>query len=162
MTGKATTVFLAAVFASQVALTAVSFADGKKGKGGSTEINFKAELAPPPVGPVAADVNGEVGGEAKYSKKTGKKGIEEKFTGEVEFPVLDADSAQAAGYDMHLARITPPATTPADYAVCSLVTKEIDFEYQSGNPPLLVGMEGEYAVKVSQKTIPPSLPTLKQ
>jgi len=159
MTGKATTVFLAAMFASQVALTAVSFADGKKDKGSSTKINLRADLAPPPAAPVAADVSGEVGGEAKYSKKTGKKGTEDKFKGEVEFPVLDAASAQAAVYDMllfHASDLVNP------YAVCSLVIKEIEFEYQSGNPPVLVEIEAEYGVGVSQKTVPPSLPTLKQ
>jgi hypothetical protein len=166
MTGKATTVFLAVIFASQVALTAVSFADGKKGKGGSTvSTAFKAKLAPPLGAP------GECEGEAKYKKKVttitpllGTPTITtvESFTGEVECPILDVVSGSTDVYDMHLARITPPATTPADYAVCSLVIKEIEFEYQSGNPPLLVGMEGEYAVKVSQKTVPPSPPTLKQ
>ena len=172
MTGKATTVFLAAVFASQVALTAVSFADGKKGKGKttvtSTVTSFKAKLAPvpPPTTPVAADLSGECEGEAKYEKKITTKtpplpalpstSTEESFTGEVECPILDVLGALTDVYDMHLAR------GGVDYAVCSLVIKELEFEYQSGNPPLLVGMEGEYAVNVSQKTVPPSLPTLKQ
>ena len=165
MTGKATTVFLAAIFASQVALPAVSFAGGKKGTSSSTVINFKAKLAPPPATPVAADVSGECEGEAKYKMKTTtitpppalpSTSTEETFTGEVECPVLDLAVAPTDVYDMHLLR------AGADYAVCSLVIKEIEFEYNKANPMVPAGMEGEYAVNVSQKTVPPSLPTLKQ
>jgi hypothetical protein len=177
MTGKVTTVFLAAMFTSQVALTAVSFADGKKSKSGttvsttvsSTVTSFKAKLAPPTVGgPIDVDLNGECEGEAKYKKKVTTKtpplpalpttSTEESFSGEVECPILtDLATAQADVYDMHLAR------GGADYAICTLVIEEIEFEYQSGNPPVLVGIEGEYAVKISQKTVgTPPITTLKQ
>jgi len=147
MTFKATTVILAAIFASQVALTAVSFADGKKGKGSSTEISFKADLSP------ALDVLGD--GEASYKKKTGKKGSEEKFKGQVEFPVLDAAAAEVAVFEMHLAR------GGTEYAVCLLLIKEIEYKYQSGNP-VPVEIEAEYVVDVSQKTPVSGTPTLKQ
>ncbi|MDP2606125.1 MAG: hypothetical protein Q8S00_26585 [Deltaproteobacteria bacterium] len=171
MTGKATTVFLAAMFASQVALTAVSFADGKKGKGKttvtSTVTSFKAKLAPvpPPTTPVAADLSGECEGQAKYKKKVTTKtpplpalpstSTEESFSGEVACPILDMALVSTDVYDMHLAR------GGVDYAVCSLVIKEIEFEYNSGSPLVPVGIEGEYAVKVSQKS-PPTPPTVKQ
>jgi hypothetical protein len=169
MTGKATTVFLAAVFASQVALTAVSFADGKKGKNSNTvTTNLKAKLAPiPSTPPVDADLNGECEGEAKYKKKVTTKttppstSTEESFSGKVECPILtDLTTAQADVYDMHLFHSTDLVNA---YAICSLVIKEFEFEYQSGNPPVLVGIEGEYAVKVSQKTVgTPPVTTLKQ
>ena len=173
MTGKATTVFLAAVFASQVALTAVSSADGKKGKGKttvtSTVTSFKAKLAPvpPPTTPVAADLNGECEGQAKYKKKVTTKtpplpalpstSTEESFTGEVECPILDVALALIDVYDMHL------ASGGVDYAVCSLVIKEIEFEYSKLDPMVPAGIEAEYAVKVSQKTVgTPPVTTLKQ
>ncbi len=168
MTGKAMTVFIAAMFASQVALTAVSFAKGKKGKGGTsttttTVVSLKAKLAPvpPPTTPVAADLSGECEGQAKYKNKTTTKlsppstSTEESFTGEVECPFLVVDDALTAVVEMHLAR------GGVDYAVCSLVIKEIEFEYNSGSPLVPVGIEGEYAVKVSQKS-PPTPPTMKQ
>jgi hypothetical protein len=158
MTGKATTVFLAVIFASQVALTAVSFADGKKGKGGSTvSTAFKAKLAPPLGAP------GECEGEAKYKKKVttitpllGTPTITtvESFTGEVECPILLTDLVTAQGdvYDMHLAR------GGSDYAVCSLVIKEFEFEYES-DPLVPAGVDGEYGVNVGEKS-PPTPPTL--
>ena len=170
MTGKVTTVFIAAIFASQAAMTAVSFADGKKGKGSSTVINLKAELAPPPAGPVVADVSGVCEGEAKYKNKTTTftpplpalpfTTTEVTFAGEVECPITDPVAAQAVMYDMHLANAS------GDYAICTLVIKEIEFEYQSATPPAvpsLVGMEGEYGVNFSQKTAgTPPVTTQKQ
>ena len=172
MTGKATTVFLAAMFASQVALTAVSFADGKKGTSSttvsSTVTSFKAKLTPPVVvGPVAADLIGECEGEAKYKKKVTIKTpllpalptttTEESFSAEVECPILDVLLASTDVYGMHLAR------GGAEYAVCSLVIKEIEFEYSKLDPMVPAGMEGEYAVNVSQKTAgTPPVTTLKQ
>ena len=172
MTGKAPTVLLAAIFASQVALPAASFADGKKGKGGtttSTVINLKATLALPPPPPLAppADVSGVCEGEAKYKNKTTtftpplpalpSTTTEVTFAGEVECPVLDLAVAPTDVYDMHLARGS------VDYAVCSLVIKEIEFEYNKSNPMVPAGMEGEYAVNVSQKTVgTPPVTTLKQ
>jgi hypothetical protein len=150
MTGKATTVFLAAMFASQVALTAVSFADGKKGKSSFTVTNFKAKLAPPLGAPVECE------GEAKYTKKVSNPpalpSTEEAFNGEVECPVSDVGLAQSDVYDMHLFHA---ADLLNPYAVCSLVIKEFEFEYQS-DPLVPAGVEGEYVVSVSQKT------TLKQ
>ena len=141
MTFRATTVFFAAMFASQVALTAVSFADGKKGKDGSTEIRFRADLDPVPL----PDVDNIGDGKAHYKKKTGKKGTEEKFKGKVEFPILDIATADDAVFEMHLARLG------VDYAVCLLRIKEIEFKYQPGNP-VPVGIEAEYVVDVSQRT----------
>jgi hypothetical protein len=149
MTFKATTVFLAAMFASQVALTAVSFADGKKGKGSSTEISFKADLIPD------LEVLGD--GKAQYKKKTGKKGSEEKFKGKVEFSVLDVATAEDMVFEMHLARGTPPA----DYAVCLLRIKEIEYKYQSGDP-VPVEVEAEYVVDVNQKTPVSGTPKLSE
>jgi len=172
MTGKAMTVFIAAMFASQVALTAVSFADGKKGKGKttvtSTVTSFKAKLAPvpPPTTPVAADLSGECEGQAKYKKKVTTKtpplpalpstSTEESFSGEVACPILDMALVSTDVYDMHLAR------GGVDYAVCSLVIKEIEFEYSKLDPMVPAGAEGEYVVKVSQKTVgTPPVTTLK-
>ena len=165
MTGKATTVFLAAMFASQVALTAVSFADGKKGNGGTsttTVTSFKAKLTPPPppTGPVAVDLIGECEGEAGYKKKVTVKTLpapttttQESFSGEVECPVTDVGTAQGVEYDMHLAN-----PTTGEYAICTLVIKEFEFKYLSGNPPqTLAEIEGEYAVKVSQKMVSPAI-----
>jgi hypothetical protein len=146
MTGKAMTVFLAAMFASQVALTAVSFA---KGQSSSTVTHFKAKLAPPLGAP------GECEGGAKYTKKVNNITLAaaETFTGEVECPILtDLVTAQDDVYDMHLAR------GGTDYAVCSLVIKEFEFEYQS-NPLVPAGVDGEYGVNVGEKS-PPTPPTL--
>ena len=147
MTFRAMTLFLAALFASQVATTAVSFADGKKGKEKSTEVKLEAELMP------ALEVFGD--GKAHYKKKTGKKGSEERFKGKVEFPVLDAATAEGLVFEMHLAR------GGTDYAVCVLLIKEIEYKYEAENP-VPVAIEAEYVVDVSQRTPLSGSPTLKQ
>jgi hypothetical protein len=150
MRGKATAVFLATMFASQVALTAMSFA---KGNNSSTTTNFKAKLAPPVGSP------SECEGGAKYTKKVNNTTLAtvESFTGAVECPILLTDLVTAQGdvYEMdlfHAADLVNP------YAVCTLVIKEFDFEYES-DPLVPAGAEGEYAVSVGQKS-PPTPPTV--
>lgn len=153
MTFKATAVLLATLLAAPVIMTQASFADSK-GKSSTTtssatttETKLKARLTP------ALGLIGE--GEAEYKNKVSSKGTEEKFSGEVEFPVTDLIAAQANVFEMHLARLG------AEYAVCSLVIKEIEFKYQAGNP-VPVAIEAEYEVSASQKTPVGGVPTVSQ
>ena len=149
MTGQVTAVFLAAMFASQVTLTAASFAKSSGGSGSFTLTNFNAPLAPAPGAPVVCE------GGAKYSKRVNNltAALVETFTAGVECPIItDLATAQADVYDMHLAGIS------GEYAVCSLVIKEFEFEYKS-NPLVPDGVVGEYAVSVGKKS-PPTPPTL--
>jgi hypothetical protein len=155
MTFKATAVLVATLLASPIVVTQAGFADGKGKSSGkhstgtstvtTTVIQLKADLTP------VLGVTGD--GKATYSNKTGTKGTDEKFTGKVEFPVTDLALAEAAVFEMHLAR------NAAEYAVCSLTIKEIEFKYQPGTPPVPNGIEAEYRVSAKQKTPVGGVPT---
>ncbi len=151
MRGKTAALFFAAVFAAQAAPSAVSFAKGPGGAKTTTTTGFKAKLRPP-VGSLS-----ECEGKAQYSKKVNTLTLasSESFEAEVECPAVDPASAQADVYDLHL------ANAGVDYAVCTLVIKEIEFQYDS-DPLVSDGLEAEYAVKIGQKSPPtPPVPTAK-
>jgi hypothetical protein len=152
MRGRTAALFIAAVFAVQAAPSAVSFAKGgRSGSGPTTATGFKAKLRP------AAGSLIDCEGKAQYSKKVNSLTLasNETFGAEVECAAADPASAQADIYDLHLAR------TGADYAVCTLVIKELEFQYDS-DPLVSDGIEAEYAVSVGQKSPPtPPVPTAK-
>jgi hypothetical protein len=148
--GKTAAIFFAAVFAAQAAPTAVSFARGRS-DGPTTSTNLRAKLVSAPGAPVECE------GEARYAKKVNslRSTSAESFSGKVECPADDPATAQTDVYDMHLAR------GGVDYAVCTLVIKELDFEYKS-DPLVADGIDADYAVNVGQKSPPtPPLPSAK-
>lgn len=158
MTARAKFIFMAALLLPCLSVSSV-FAGGKggKGKGGKskpavTVVEFEAKL-----NPVVADGNGE--GEAEYKSKSSTRGTSESFKAEAEFAIPDANlgitdlnSTQTAQLELHLSR------GGADYAVCALAIKEIEFKYK----PTGVQIEAEFGVSVSQETAAGDTPELEE
>jgi len=127
----------------------VSFASGKAKSGGSkSETTLQAKLIPLVGGSV-----GDFEGKVKYKKKTGSKGSEEEIDAKVESEIPNAtlgiaDENSAADFSFLLVILQGSTTT--EKGRCTLLIKEIDFEYEQG--VTLTGLEAGYAAKVKEKT----------
>lgn len=147
MKSKVLAALLAGLLAAPVGAT-VSFASGKAKSASKSETKLQANLIPA-LGSSVEDFEGKV----KYKKKTGSKGSEEEIEAKVESEIPNAtlgitDENSAADFSFLLLILQGSTTT--EKGRCTLLIKEIEFEYEQG--VTLTGLDAEYAAKVKEKT----------
>ena len=132
----------------------------------SSQAKLRANLLPAP------EIDEEIHGYAKYEKKSGKKGGEEKFVGHVRLP-LPSSTLEIGTADVgllfntvFLLKIfgsattgTPPVTTLAEKGSCILLLEKVVFDYEQGN--VLEGVKAEYHVDLKEKSKYSGTPELK-
>jgi hypothetical protein len=171
---KIAIVTLAVLFGAAIMIPAQGFA-GRKGSSKSegksydkpSHVKLRAKLTPAP------GITEEIFGGANYEKKSGSKGSEEKLVGGIKIPIpssmleistADLDTLFNTTFLLKISHAsttgTPPVTTFMEKGICTVLLKELEFEYENGN--VLDELDAKYGLGLKEKTKGTGTPELKK
>jgi hypothetical protein len=172
---KTITLTLAVLWALAVTIPTHGFAGPGKGPSKSegksyneaSHVKLRAKLLP------ATGLTEEISGAARYEKKSGSKGSEEKFLSRIKLPIpsstleistADLDALFSMTFLLKISQVTttgtPPVSTLVEKGSCTMLLKQLELEYEQGN--VLDELHAEYKLGLKEKMKGTGTPELKK